>query len=208
MTGKNTALDEVSRGIPASEGMTDKDKQEARASLMSKVNTRIAEVTQRVTHISRAVIGLDANGNKLDAGGLPELIAENPLGQATDVVAGFNDVVCDLEKAVAELKQRLAYAKEVAMPARMDDEECKTFNTEDWRVTRLAKVFASIPGDKREGAYAWLRENGYEGMIQETVNSSSLSAAAKELIERGEELPEDLFSIHTKDSISITRKKK
>jgi hypothetical protein len=94
------------------------------------------------------------------------------------------------------------------MPARLDAEECKTFNTDDSRVTRTAKVYASIPGDKREAAYQWLRDNGYEGLIQETVNSSSLSGAAKEMMANGNELPEDLFSVHTKDGISITRKRK
>jgi hypothetical protein len=33
------------------------------------------------------VIGVDADGDKFPAGGLPELIADNPLGQAVDIVA-------------------------------------------------------------------------------------------------------------------------
>ena len=208
MTRQNTALDEVSRMVPDSATLTDADKQAARVSLMGKVCSRTTEATERLLLISRAVVGVDADGNKLPAGGLPELIADNPLGQAVDIIAQFDAVVGALEKATAELKSRLAYAKEVAMPTRMDDEECKTFNTDDFRVTRTARLFASIPGDKQEAAYAWLRENGYEALIKETVNSSALSGAAKELMEKGEELPEDLFSTHTKDNISITRKKK
>lgn len=208
MATQNTALDEVSRMVPDSATLTDDDKREARASLMGKVNARITEVTERLLLISRAVVGVDADGNKLPAGGLPELIADNPLGQAVDVVAAFDTVVAALDKASSEIKERLAYAREVAMPARMDDEECKTFNTDDFRVTRTARIFASIPSDKQEAAYQWLRENGLEALIKETVNSSALSGAAKEMIEKGEELPEELFSTHTKNGISITRKRK
>lgn len=208
MAGQNTALDEVSRMVSDSDTMTEADTQAARASLMGKVNDRIAEVTQRLQHISRAVVGVDADGNKFPMGGLPELIADNPLGQAVDIVVAFDAAVAELDKATSEIKQRLAYAKEVAFPSRLDAEECKTFNTDDSRVTRTAKVYAAIPGDKREAAYEWLRANGYEGLIQETVNSSSLSGAAKEMMANGNELPEDLFSVHTKDGISITRKRK
>lgn len=208
MAGKSTALDEVSRMVPNSDTMTEADTQAARVSMMAKVCSRITEVTERLTLISRVVVGVDQDGNKLSSGGLPELIADNPLGQAVDVVAAFDDVVTKLEKATSEIKQRLAYAREVAMPTRMDDEECKTFNTDDFRVTRMARLYASIPSDKQEAAYQWLRDNGLEALIKETVNASSLSGAAKEIMEKGEELPEDLFSTHTKDSISITRKRK
>lgn len=208
MATKNTALDEVSRRVPDEMTLTDEDKRAMRVSMMGKVSSRLHEVAERMALISRAVIGTDADGNKLPAGGLPELIADNPLGEAVDVIAAFDTAVSAVEKMMSEVKGRLAYAKEVSMPARMDDEQCKTFNTDDYRVTRTARMFASIPGDKQEAAYAWLRDNGYEALIKETVNSSALSGAAKELMERGEELPEDLFSTHSKDNISITRKKK
>jgi hypothetical protein len=143
----------------------------------------------------------------MPAGGLPELIAANPIGQAVDVIASFDGCIRELEEAVSDIKSKLAYAKEVSMPARMDSEECKTFNTEDYRVTRTAKFFASI-GEDQAAAYQWLRGNGYEALIKETVNSSALSGAAKEMMEQGLELPEDLFRTYSKDNISITKKRK
>lgn len=204
---KNTAMADMSRQVPDEHTLTEDDKAAIRVATMDKVNLRIKEVTERLQLISRAVIGQDANGNKLPAGGLPELIAANSLGQAVDALAAFDGKIRDLEEAVSEIKQRLAYAKEVSMPARMDDEECKTFNTEDFRVTRTARFFASIAGDQ-DAAYAWLRENGYDALIKETVNSSALSGAAKEMLEQGLELPDDLFKTTSKDGISITKKRK
>lgn len=183
--------------VPDSATLTDADKAAIRASTMGKVNDRLSEVTMRLVQIDK-VVGQT----------LPEAIGANPLGQAVDLMASFDAQIRDLDAAFSEIKQRLAYAKEVSMPKRMDDEECKTFNTEDFRVTRTAKLFASIPSDNQEAAYQWLRDNGYEALIKETVNASSLSGAAKEMMENGNELPEDLFKCHVKDSVSITKKKK
>lgn len=200
MTG-NTAVDEVSRMVPDSATMTDEDKRAVRKSTMDKVCERLREATERLTLIDRAVIGVSA------AGGLPELIAEHSLGEAVDTLTAFDDEVTALAAAALQLAQRVAYAKEVSMPTRMDEEEIKTFNTDKNRITRTARVYASIIGEQ-EDAFAWLRDNGYGPLIKETCNASSLSGAAKEMMEQGIELPEDLFRSHTKDSVSITRKKK
>jgi len=47
----------------------------------------------------------------------------------------------------------------------------------------------------------------YGSLISETVNASSLSSLAKELLEVGKELPDHLFNVHTKDGVSITKGK-
>lgn len=137
---------------------------------------------------------------------LPAYVADQPLGIAVDGLSTLDKAVAALEKALLEVKAKLAFAKEVSMPQRMDAEAVKTFNTDNFRVTRTARVFASIAAEQVESAYQWLRDNGYESLIKETVNSSSLSAAAKEMMQEGEELPEELFKVHMKDGISITKK--
>lgn len=53
--------------------------------------------------------------------------------------------------------------------------------------------------------FAWLMRHEYESLIKPTVNASSLSAAAKAIIESGFELPDTLFKTFTKDNVSITR---
>jgi hypothetical protein len=53
---------------------------------------------------------------------------------------------------------------------------------------------ASILPETKPQAYDWLKDNGYENLIQPTVNSSALSAVAKSMIETdGVELPPELF---------------
>lgn len=48
----------------------------------------------------------------------------------------------------------------------------------------------------------------FGSLIKETVNSSSLSSLAKELMESGKSLPDAPFNVHTKDGVSITKAKR
>lgn len=58
----------------------------------------------------------------------------------------------------------------------------------------------------KEAGYQWLRDTGNESLIAETVNSSSLSAFAKNLIEtEGKELPEAIFKTGSMPYTSITK---
>jgi hypothetical protein len=59
----------------------------------------------------------------------------------------------------------------------------------------------------KDAGYNWLRKNGHEGLITETVNASTLSAFAKELIEvEGKELPPELFKTGLNPYTSIRAK--
>jgi len=60
----------------------------------------------------------------------------------------------------------------------------------------------------KDAGLNWLRANGHEGIIIETVNSSTLSAFAKsQLEEEGVDLPDDIFKIGTSPYTSITKVK-
>jgi hypothetical protein len=64
---------------------------------------------------------------------------------------------------------------------------------------------ASIKGDMREKAYDYLRKN-YADCVIETVNSSTLSALARELQEeKNIELPSSMFNVAHVPSTSVTR---
>lgn len=95
------------------------------------------------------------------------------------------------------------------IPEAFDREQLKTLTTVDGdRVTTTMKLYASIQAAKRAEAYEWLRANGHEAMIAETVNASSLSAFAKAEVAEGRELPEEIFTVHIEPAISLTRAKK
>ncbi len=56
-------------------------------------------------------------------------------------------------------------------------------------------IYFSIPAPKKEDAFRWLHHHGHGDLITETVNASSGKAWAKEMLQKGEQLPEDLFKI-------------
>lgn len=193
---------------PPPNAQDDKDAAEARAATMAKVVDRLREVDER--------IGLIVAAAKT---ALLDMIRIDPMGRVVDTLEDYDLVVSGnkalsivgIEGRLSELKGLLSYAKEVSMPERMDREEIKSFNTEDNRITRTQRTLASIAEGQKDEALQWLRDNDFGSLIQETVNASTLSAAAKELIEGGRELPADEgdpFRVYFKDGVSITRKKK
>lgn len=193
MTDPSTPLDTVSREVPDSELPPQRDEDAHRLATMEKVPERLDAIIPQLAMIERAMASM-----------LPEVVAKAPLGSVVDVVSDTAKAYERLDEALSAVKKRLDFAKEVSVPERFDADKVKTFNTDRFRVTRLTRLFASIIGDEKEAAYKWLRDNGYDALIKETVNASSLSSAAKELIETGKELPDDLFSMASKNGVSIT----
>lgn len=58
----------------------------------------------------------------------------------------------------------------------------------------------------KDAGFQYLRDNGHGGLITETVNSSSLSAFAKSLLEDdGVELPPEVFKVGTQAYTSIRK---
>lgn len=58
----------------------------------------------------------------------------------------------------------------------------------------------------KEAGLDWLRKNGQEGIIQETVNSSTLAAFSKSYMEQdGKDLPEDIFKVSMQPYTSIRK---
>jgi hypothetical protein len=66
-------------------------------------------------------------------------------------------------------------------------------------------MYAGFKADMKEIGIEWLRSNNAEDLIQETVNSQSLSRFAKDLIEEGRELPEDIFNVAIIPNTSRTK---
>jgi len=199
MADSSTPLEQVSSSVSDSEVTSEQDDKERRLATMMKVAPRLAEVADRIDQIQKVM-----------GDNLPQVIKEQPLGVVVDLVAAIKEQVERLHGdgstvVTNNLKGRLNYAREVSLPDRLEAEGVKNFSTDGWRVARTIRIFAAIPGEHKEEAYDWLRNNDYGSLIKPTVNASSLSAAAKELMEHGKELPEEYFSVHPKNNVSFTR---
>lgn len=180
------------------ENAQNKDDLAIRLATLDKSITRVVEMTEYMGRIDTVI-----------AKALPEFIQAHPIGQVVDNFVRLEDAVEAFDAKWKEVKSRIDYAREVSFPARLDNDETKTFTSADsgHRVSRTSRIFASILPGLQEKAFDWLRSHELGSLIKPTVNSSSLSGAAKELMENGSELPDDIFRLHTKDGISITRKK-
>ena len=176
----------------------DKDAFDIRTAALDKATTRLVEMASYLEKIA------DVSGKVL-----PTFIGVHPLGQVLDRTVAFEDAAQLVEAKLKVLLGQITFTREVALPTRMDDEEQQTCTSSETghRMSRTARVFASILPGLTDNAFKWLRDNNYGSLIKETVNSSSLSGAAKELLANGKELPDDTFRTHTKDGVSITRKK-
>lgn len=169
--------------------------------IQGKIDT-ITQMTDWIEQVARRFT--DAATTVRD--NVPDIAAKAPMGRAVDVAAHLAKTADFLEDNIKAFKAEIAKMKEVHLPERFDNEEVSTFNTETFRVTKSTRVFASIIGDQ-DAAFDWLRNNDYAGLIKPTVNASSLSAAAKELMESGKELDDELFRVYNKNGVSITVKK-
>ena len=92
------------------------------------------------------------------------------------------------------------------IPDLMDEQGITTVTFEGLgRLTLTSDLRASIPKHVREGAYAWLEENGFGDLVTESINPSTLKAFCKRRIKDGEELPDDLFNVSPFSRASITK---
>ena len=112
-----------------------------------------------------------------------------------------------LDKAFSALYQEF---KSQVLPEIFESEGITSLPlAEGYRVGIRHDTRASIRKGMKDAAYAWLRENGLDDLVTETVNSSTLSAAAEfELEEHCREFPEDLFNVVLvpTTSVTVTRK--
>lgn len=182
----------------------DKDAMEKRSATVVKCTTRLEEQADYLGRIDDVVKLIMA-----------DFIGRHPMGETIDKFLLLEAQIYAAEEKVKSLKAKCAFAREVLFPGRMDAEESRTATSAETgnRMSRTSKMYASIIPDATEGAepqgkaFKWLRDNNLGSLIKETVNASTLSATAKELVENGRELPDDLFKVHTKDSVSITKGK-
>ena len=225
----NTSLDDMAASVPENMLPPEDSAEDAkvkRYELALKCVKALGDINDKLGMVERALGGCLVDSLKEQPlGDAVDLVSD--LKKIIDNIGGDGG-------SVALVKKRLAYVKEVTMPERLDAEKVKTFNTERYRVTKTSKIYASmnpeggvIPdggithnpetGEELNApkyaewagqpmGYAWLADNGLESLVKPTVNASSLSAAAKEQIENGMELPEELFRVHPKIDISITKK--
>lgn len=104
---------------------------------------------------------------------------------------------------INQLAEHLAYE---TLPSAMDRRNTLMLDHEAGKVSLAMRTSASIMPEMKQRAFDWLRKNGHSDLIIETVNAQTLGATARELIEAGGELPDDLFKTTVKRYAKLTLK--
>lgn len=78
--------------------------------------------------------------------------------------------LADQENAVVLTKEALRRVKEQDLPEAMDEVGMSEFKLEDGTEIKVKPFYAaSIPEERKEEAFDWLKENDFEGMIKADV---------------------------------------
>lgn len=112
------------------------------------------------------------------------------------------------------LSKQVEFMKTNLVPNAFEKEKISSFTTDDgYRITVSQRVFASCPAETKSEAYQWLKDNGFENIVSETVNAGTLSALAKNIMSGQDpdseifELPESLFKVEIRPQVSSTKTK-
>ena len=120
----------------------------------------------------------------------------------------LSDNIDTLKQLSTHLQKQYDTIRLVVLPEKMDEEDITNITvTGVGRVTIQSDIYFSIPTEHKDETYDWLRDHGHGDLIQETVNSSSGKAWAKEMIKKGQELPPDLFKVTPFSRAQITKVK-
>ena len=136
-----------------------------------------------------------------------EMAAESADKMSIDAAVGVLLRARELDDELRALKSEcgkiLKRLKEETIPARFEESGITTITVDGYRYTKSESIRASMKD--KEAAKDWLRNNDLGDLVTETVNSSTLSATARTLLEDGGELPEDVFNVYIMNNTSVTK---
>lgn len=95
--------------------------------------------------------------------------------QLSDLVIALRNVEAQIDDAEVDLKLLKAEKHKLSIeniPALMDEMGLERIDVEGLTVERKMMVHASIPQDRKEEAFAWLRENNLDDIIKNDVTCS------------------------------------
>jgi hypothetical protein len=108
----------------------------------------------------------------------------------------------EAREALDDMEQRLSREQ---VPDVMRAHNVRTITIEDVGRVTISQRWSASMLDKEQGI-TWLKGNNLGGIVQETVNSQTLAAVAKDLSQtKGIELPATLFKVGQMSYTSITK---
>lgn len=101
-----------------------------------------------------------------------------------------------LETELSDINKELDVIRTKKIPELMESMELRNVTIEGLgRVQLAADIYASTREGQKEAAMTWLRDCGYDDMITETYNASSIKALFRRLMADGADIPDDIFNV-------------
>jgi hypothetical protein len=101
-----------------------------------------------------------------------------------------------LDARVTAINKELDVIRTKKIPELMESMELRNCTIEGLgRVQLAADIYASTREGQKEAAMTWLRDCGYDNMITETYNASSIKALFRRMMADGADIPEDIFNV-------------
>ena len=101
-----------------------------------------------------------------------------------------------LEETLADINKSLDDLRIKQIPEAMEALELRNATFEGLgRVQLATDLYASTKEGRKSDAIHWLEDCGYENMIVETYNASSLKALFRRMIADGVEIPQEIFNV-------------
>lgn len=124
-----------------------------------------------------------------------------------ELVREMHSMAAEKAKIEAELSMinaRYDVLRYEAIPTKMDDDGIERLTVEGvGRVSLTGDMFVATVD--KAGLYKWLEDNGFDDIIQPSVNASTLKAFIKERTKSGKEVPTDFVRITPVTRASITK---
>ncbi len=129
-----------------------------------------------------------------------------PLVELVHEMSDIRKKKDSLEDALKEINEEFDFLRITKIPTVMRDDGVDRLSVSGvGRVSITADLHVSIKADQKEAFYEWLRDNGREDLISETVNPSTLKATVKKMFQSGEIVPEELLNVSPFERASITK---
>lgn len=127
------------------------------------------------------------------------------LSRALVTLRFLNDKIAATFKQFNEI---YASVKDVRLPEAFDKAQIPHVNLDEgYRVGVSHSVRASVRANMKDAAIEWLRKNGLETIVSETINASTLSAVARTMGEDNRQLDEGIFHVYVQPTTSVTKTK-
>lgn len=118
-------------------------------------------------------------------------------------VRDIHELIDSMNKIIGDVKSEFS---EIILPDLMEALQVDSINMHGRTFSLTAKPYFSIPVAKQAEGFKWLKEHGFNSLIQEGVNPQSLTSALNGYIEeKGEMPPEEAISNYIKKSISVRK---